>query len=658
MKLTQVFDKIIGVLSARGGAAPAKDSLAPAAVLADAIGQTDAAKVREAIRKGADVNFRYPNGDTFFHKIILDAGEQTQSYQDWDEEKCFDAVRLGFDNEGLMEQARRLYILRLLLEAGLDTEAKSSSGESALELAQRLGRTAFADFLGQRKHRDENTEKPQEVKPVANGSELFEAVDGLGVKWIEEIVKGGVDVNISDEDGNSALHKAVTYDNEAALTYKTLSREEVIKKGDTFPGGWPEGLLEHGRRLDMIGKLLELGANPNAANKLGETPLSLARNSENTAFASLLETADSARGKGVAKTSAWNGAEALKAAYRASGFEIAEAIPNHPASNRTPLYGYAKAFSYSNKNTRGVMIFCVREWEEPVVRAVLNYCHLLRSLAPGHELKVTSPHPLPSMLEYLISGTPSANLAIRLVMQLPVLDELSPNRATLIADLVLLVLKENIDPRLDMDQPDLIKRLDSLILAMAGDSSATGYVPLQAIMALGCLAGECMRRRWTHVGDVDVHWIDTNQETSTEPIALEIRAGDKKTIVNPIGKARKHYLNGGEDSLEGLSKYVESTLAEAKHETDRYEQRMHATIYFPEDNDDMVNLAPVQTLPVTRIGYMRYRLEETPAVTFTSKLQCGDVIEARLVIEPELPRPGHGRCWELRHTATVRRANP
>ena len=116
-------------------------------LLALAAESADVDKYKQAIKSGANVNTIHPDGNTCLHKAILNASEHTTPYQDWNEEKCFDAVRMGYDHDGLLEQARRLYTIRLLIEAGADQSIKNPQGESAADLAARLGRTAFADFL-------------------------------------------------------------------------------------------------------------------------------------------------------------------------------------------------------------------------------------------------------------------------------------------------------------------------------------------------------------------------------------------------------------------------------------------------------------------------------------------------------------------------------
>lgn len=90
-------------------------------------------------------------------------------------------------------------------------------------------------------------------------ADIFDAARGHRVDCIKKFVAAGVDVNATNEFGNTPLHYAAAQN-----------------------------------QVDMAAVLIEAGANPNVSNNNGQTPLSIARRKGSERLIALFAPAENA----------------------------------------------------------------------------------------------------------------------------------------------------------------------------------------------------------------------------------------------------------------------------------------------------------------------------------------------------------------------------
>lgn len=86
------------------------------------------------------------------------------------------------------------------------------------------------------------------------------------------LIARGANVNAANHEGTTPLHLAA-YPEMARLLVRAGAKIEARDHGGNTP---LHCATEHPEMQDVMAQLLKLGANPNAANKAGETPLDVA----------------------------------------------------------------------------------------------------------------------------------------------------------------------------------------------------------------------------------------------------------------------------------------------------------------------------------------------------------------------------------------------
>ncbi len=201
--------------------------------------------VRLSLEHGADVNIRTTNEWTLLHaaafwgkpettRVLLDHGANTNAENDRGETPLHLVSRGEYDS-----QADGVGIARLLLEHGVDVHAQDKDHDTALHSAAFWGRLEIARVLLER---DANTnavnDRGETPLHLVSRSKYDPRKDG--VRIVRLLLGHSVDVHAQDKFHNIALHWAA------------------------FWG-----------RLEIARVLLDHGANANAENDQGATPLHL-----------------------------------------------------------------------------------------------------------------------------------------------------------------------------------------------------------------------------------------------------------------------------------------------------------------------------------------------------------------------------------------------
>ena len=98
------------------------------------------------------------------------------------------------------------------------------------------------------------------------------------------LIARGANVNAANREGTTPLHLAA-YPEMAKMLVQAGAKIEARDHGGNTP---LRAATEHPEMQDVMAQLLKLGANPNAANKAGETPLDVALTRQERAKVALL----------------------------------------------------------------------------------------------------------------------------------------------------------------------------------------------------------------------------------------------------------------------------------------------------------------------------------------------------------------------------------
>jgi cytohesin len=170
-------------------------------------------------------------------------------------------------------------VAELLISEGADVNAKTKRGETPLDWAKKYPETA--DLL--RKHggktgelkRFTATSQPEPTTAKAPDISIFDAAEDGNIEAVKQHLAAGTDVNAKDDDGFTPLNYAVPAGKEETA--------DLLRKHGGISGA--EDSIHVAAimgNIEAVKQHLAAGADVNAKDKYGRTPLTYATNGGNT----------------------------------------------------------------------------------------------------------------------------------------------------------------------------------------------------------------------------------------------------------------------------------------------------------------------------------------------------------------------------------------
>jgi hypothetical protein len=252
-----------------------------------------------------------------------------------------------------------------------------------------------------------------------------------------------------------------------------------------------------------------------------------------------------------------------EAGYRVTAGDLLNSMPENPVA------GVGKLFLFYTPTEMYTGVVYVGDWDESDTRAVVSLARYLRADDDLDGLHVVSAEPPPAAVTYLTASHPRAAFALDARSEAEDGPAFSAESAAQFADLGMDLLTRHADLRIDRTDTETLARLDEFVLdelRPVADHDAThdGYVPPEALLAVGALAGEVMRHGLERELPVTVEW-GTDEEISRTGVVLRITTADADgaLTVNPVGKAFKLFQSGDSERLADL---YETVLAVVERE--------------------------------------------------------------------------------------------
>lgn len=238
-------------------------------------------------------------------------------------------------------------------------------------------------------------------------------------------------------------------------------------------------------------------------------------------------------------------------AFDEAGFYVTEGTIMNSVDG--PLDGAAKLFNFHDDAGMYTGVVYADEWDEEVANGVLSLASSIRP-EPSDGVFVVSATEPPAALEYLTGAHPRSAYALEAKGEVQNGPAFAADAAEHYAAVGRELVARHFGVEVDVDDVDELETIDDLVLSELRpeddpERPAQGYVPHDALVPIGTLAGEVMRSGFERDHGASTAWSD-GQGVSSTGVALTVTAPDGGEItVNPVGKVFKLFENGSEDSV-------------------------------------------------------------------------------------------------------------
>ncbi len=238
--------------------------------------------VKDLLKRGADPHTTDRHNSNLWHVLAWHRypyQERKSFINEYHDEK-YSPYAGGYGDEKLYSEQAVLEIAQELTDAKVDFNAFNDSGDVPIHTAlQSNNRILFEELLNQTKQVDARNLQGQTL--------LIRAVENRQVDFVKLLVDKVPTVNTPDKLGQTPLIVALSAADSMPSTYSAIYHHSTFASPSVYPYN-PSNLADataaKSKAKEIIGLLMGRGADPNLADKNGDTALHRLHNLDNPAL--------------------------------------------------------------------------------------------------------------------------------------------------------------------------------------------------------------------------------------------------------------------------------------------------------------------------------------------------------------------------------------